>query len=324
MIKWYPWLNNPYNSIIKYFKHGRKHHAILFESEYRYGKKSLFYAISCWLMCKQPNGLKSCKLCHSCKLMTINNHPDYLIFDLTDYNKPNQLGIDLIRYMKYHLYNYAYHGDVKIICIPDSESLTESAVNALLKIIEEPPENSYFLLGCHDHKKLLKTLFSRCLYWKLPVPNESLALCWLQHKNNKLDLLSAITALRLCNGTPIAAAQLLESKLWDTRLKLCKTIEDIIINNDGFKLFPLFTSDNSITLIHWILMLLNDALKWQQEVRNDLVNLDKLTLISTISNNWSTLFLHHKLQQLLTCCSYLTKSSNINYELIILDTLLMW
>lgn len=50
----------------------------------------------------------------------------------------------------------------KVVIIDDAEALNKSAQNALLKVLEEPPENSVIFLIVHDKKKLLPTIVSRC------------------------------------------------------------------------------------------------------------------------------------------------------------------
>lgn len=102
---------------------------------------------------------------------------------------------------------------VKVVWLPHAEQLTEQAANALLKTLEEPPEDTYFLLVCETPARLLPTLRSRCLYWPLPAPNEALGLRWLRQAGFD-DSLSACTALRLCANAPLAAEALLQPARW--------------------------------------------------------------------------------------------------------------
>ena len=60
--------------------------------------------------------------------------------------------------------------------IQDAERLTEAAANALLKTLEEPRPNTYFLLQTEPSSSLLATIYSRCQVWNVPLPTEAEAL----------------------------------------------------------------------------------------------------------------------------------------------------
>lgn len=140
--------------------------------------------------------------------MLAGNHPDYHV--LAPEKGKSSLGIEPIRQVIETLYAHAQQGGAKVIWLPQAEQLTEAAANALLKTLEEPPEKTYFLLGCREPSRLMATLRSRCLYWHLASPDEQLSLQWLgrQAAGSQTDRL---TALRLHDGaagrrTAVAAA----------------------------------------------------------------------------------------------------------------------
>ena len=56
---------------------------------------------------------------------------------------------------------------MKIVIIDNLEYFNLNALSALLKIIEEPPQNTYFFLINNSESKLLKTIKSRCLEFKV-------------------------------------------------------------------------------------------------------------------------------------------------------------
>lgn len=109
--------------------------------------------------------------------MLAGNHPDYHV--LAPEKGKSSLGIEPIRQVIETLYAHAQQGGAKVIWLPQAEQLTEAAANALLKTLEEPPEKTYFLLGCREPSRLMATLRSRCLYWHLASPDEQLSLQWL-------------------------------------------------------------------------------------------------------------------------------------------------
>ena len=70
-------------------------------------------------------------------------------------------------------------GGKKVILINNTESLTINAANALLKILEEPPENSFLILTTAQNiSSLLPTIISRCVIFKTPTPS---ARCMQNH-----------------------------------------------------------------------------------------------------------------------------------------------
>ncbi len=112
------------------------------------------------LLCKNPNAGRACGDCHSCQLLTAQTHPDYFVLSAT--GKSETLGIDLIRSLTEFCEQTPQCGNKKVIIIPQAQHMNISASNALLKTLEEPPGNSYFLLTSNMPVALPATVRSRC------------------------------------------------------------------------------------------------------------------------------------------------------------------
>ncbi|XOD70413.1 MAG: DNA polymerase III subunit delta' C-terminal domain-containing protein [Sodalis sp. (in: enterobacteria)] len=322
-MKWYPWLNATYRKILASYQLGRGHHALLVYSQSGTGEISLYYALSRWLMCQKPEGIKSCGICHSCYLMKAGNHAD---FYQPEQPPPHKLilGVDNIRTIIDHIYDRASQGGRKIVLLSHAEHLTEQAGNALLKTLEEPPENTYFLLGCQTPAHLLPTLRSRCLYWPLLTPDEELSLRWLRHGGHS-NSLSNRAALRLCGGAPISAETLLQPTRWQERLSLCAMLQDIIAGGDLLTLLPALNRDKDNGPLHWLLYLLTDALKWQHSCSQKfLVNIDKTQLVAAIAARWPNAVLHAQWQHWLHYLRQCQEISSLNRELLLTHYLLTW
>ncbi|WMQ73673.1 MAG: DNA polymerase III subunit delta' [Sodalis sp.] len=318
-MKWYPWLNAPYRQILSCYQQGRGHHALLLHSQPGNGEASLCYAINRWLMCRQPNDSKSCGVCYSCRLMMAGNHPDFYQPE----PKEQTLGVDSIRTIIDSVYGRTRQRGRKVVSLPHAEQLTEQAANALLKTLEEPPEDTYFLLVCKKPARLLPTLRSRCLYWPLLAPNEALGLYWLGQAGFD-DTLSACTALRLCANAPLAAEALLQPARWQTRLALCTALQDALANGDFLTLLPALNRDKDDEPLHWLLSLLTDALKWQQSAQEYLVNADRTSLVTALAARGSAGVLHAQWQQWLLCLRQCQEISGVNRELLLTQHLLDW
>lgn len=86
-----------------------------------------------------------------------NPHPDLLYF-LAD----ARLGILEARKIKEHFSLKPYSAKGRVVIMEDASKLTTEAQNALLKILEEPPEESLIILGGASDAKFLPTVLSRC------------------------------------------------------------------------------------------------------------------------------------------------------------------
>lgn len=84
-------------------------------------------------------------------------HPDLLLI-----TAENSIGIDQIRQLKNHLSLKPLEANFKIALLPQAEKLTIPAQNAMLKLLEEPPQNDLIFLSSPSRNQLLPTIISRC------------------------------------------------------------------------------------------------------------------------------------------------------------------
>ncbi|AHG22240.1 DNA polymerase III subunit delta' [Chania multitudinisentens RB-25] len=318
---WYPWLNTSYRQLIGQYAAGRGHHALLLHAAPGNGDEALLYALSRWLLCQQRNGGKSCGECHSCRLMLAGNHPDYHVLALE--KGKSSLGIEPIRQVIETLYSHAQQGGAKVVWLPQAELLTEAAANALLKTLEEPPANTFFLLACREPAHLLATLRSRCFYWHLANPDEAFSLQWLNRLSPR-NPADCVTALRLHDGAPIAAEQLLQPEHWQQRMALCSVLNTALPQQDMLLLLPALNHDNAAERLHWLSALLVDAMKWQQGAASYVVNQDQQPLIQQLANRLSSTSLQQIVQQWLHCRHQLLNVVGVNRELLLTEQLLGW
>jgi DNA polymerase-3 subunit delta' len=320
-MNWYPWLNAAYRQWVGQYASGRGHHALLLHAAPGNGDDALAYGLSRWLICQRRNGEKSCGECHSCRLMLAGNHPDYHV--LSAEKGKSSLGIEPIRQLTEILYSHAQQGGAKVVWLPKAEQLTEAAANALLKTLEEPPAHTYFLLGCREPARLLATLRSRCFYWHLASPDEPLSLQWLNRQipGNAVDHL---TALRLHDGAPLAAEQLLQPGHWQQRAALCSALNVALNSRDMLSLLPVLNHDNASERLHWLCALLMDAMKWQQGASHYVLNQDQQPLVQQLASRLNNRILQHLVQQWLHCRHQLLSVVGVNRELLLTERLLGW
>lgn len=318
-MNWYPWLNQPYRQIISQHQAGRGHHALLLHALSGMGQASLVWGISRWLMCQRRDGLKSCGECHACQLMQANTHPDW--YRLEAEKGKSALGIDAVRSVTEKLYHHAQQGGAKVVWIPDAAQLTEAAANALLKTLEEPPKNTWFLLNGQP-AQLLATLRSRCFTFHLAPPDEAPGLQWLM-KQRPVAEQDALTALRLSGGAPAAALELTSEKSWAARKALCQALPEAL-RGDMLSLLPVLNHDDAVQRTGWLCSLLVDALKWQQGGGQFIANVDRQALIADLAMQLPASALDESVRQWMIVRDRLLNVVAVNRELLLTDQLLGW
>ncbi len=138
------------------------------------GKRSVARYVAAALCCthRRPDGTP-CLSCHSCRSIEKDEHID--VFTLLPSEDKKNVSIENTRQMLQNLYIHPAESDWRIFIIPNSERLSEKIQNALLKSIEEPPENTVFFLLTEDQSRLLPTVRSRAVHFRTePLSQEEL------------------------------------------------------------------------------------------------------------------------------------------------------
>ena len=135
-------------------------HAYLFQGEEGVGKEALARTFAAGLQCQSESADKPCKECVSCRQMESGNQPDVIWVT----REKASLGVDEIREQLCNTMDIKpFSSPYKIYLVPEVEKMTEAAQNALLKTIEEPPEDGIVILMTSNISALLPTIQSRCL-----------------------------------------------------------------------------------------------------------------------------------------------------------------
>ena len=108
----------------------------------------------------------------SFKLMNNSTHPNFSLMNLK-INKKN-IDIEQIRNIINYSQKSSFNQNKRFILIDNIELLTKSASNSLLKLLEEPPENLYFILIHDNSYRILETIKSRSINFKINFTNKSI------------------------------------------------------------------------------------------------------------------------------------------------------
>jgi DNA polymerase III subunit delta' len=125
----------------------------------------------------------------SFKLLNNNSHPNFYSIDLIADKK--NIDVNQIREMITYTNKSSFNSKPRFILIDNIENLNKSSVNALLKIVEEPNNNIFFIFIHNNERKILSTLKSRCLNFKISLTfNECINISNTLLKSNILDLIN--------------------------------------------------------------------------------------------------------------------------------------
>ena len=144
----------------------------LFSGKEGVGKKLLARQFAQSLNCEQGSMFARCT-CTSCRKITSDIHPDVRWVGLNE--EVRSIKIEEVRELQSWVMLHPFEGKRKVFIINRAERLTEEAANAFLKILEEPPADTYIILLSHLPFQLADTILSRVVEVRLhPLPVELL------------------------------------------------------------------------------------------------------------------------------------------------------
>jgi len=227
-LKSLPWLGAARTSLGQLL--AREVHAVLLHGAAGIGKLDLALDTAESLLCEQRlQDAAPCGRCPGCALIAAGNHPDLRIVRPEALTEPDpravpgssdgpgdarpvaesrtrasrEIRIEQIRDLSEWVRLSTHRGGSRVIVIEPAESMNMPASNALLKVLEEPPARTTFLLVSDRVDETLPTLRSRCALVRVPLPVPAIALAWLEQQGVEQPQQRLIEA----GGAPLIAAQ---------------------------------------------------------------------------------------------------------------------
>jgi len=240
--------------LIRSVKDNRVSHAQMFLGPEGCGKLALAIAYAQYICCENKKEDDSCGICASCVKYEKLAHPDlHFLYPFSATKEKNLCSVYLPEWRTLLLekdsyvslnewydtigtkqgYIYAndcneviktlslksYESEYKIMIIWMIEKLFHSAAPKLLKILEEPPDKTLFLLICENHEQVINTILSRTQIIKLPKISDKDLMHDLT-QNQKLTPQKANDIIRIADGNYIEALIYATDSSDDTNFKL--------------------------------------------------------------------------------------------------------
>jgi DNA polymerase-3 subunit gamma/tau len=175
----------------------RLHHAYLFTGTRGVGKTTVSRVLAKSLNCQGADGTggitaEPCGVCQACSDIDAGRFVDY-----TELDAASNRGVDEVQSLLEQAVYKPVQGRFKVFMIDEVHMLTNTAFNAMLKTLEEPPEYLKFVLATTDPQKVPVTVLSRCLQFNLRPMAPETVLEHLGHVLAKENIAAEPQALRL-------------------------------------------------------------------------------------------------------------------------------
>jgi len=203
-------------------------HAWLIHGLQGIGKKQFALAAAASLLCEHPRQGLACGGCPACLWVAGGNHPDLrrvrpdaMALEeggpaadeesagaASAKKAPSKdIRIEQLRALGSWFNTATHRGGWRVAVIYPARAMNVITANALLKVLEEPPAHTVFLLVADAPDRLLPTLVSRCRRLPLPVPGKDEARAWLRQQG----VADADQWLAAAGGAPLLARDLAQS-----------------------------------------------------------------------------------------------------------------
>ena len=215
---------------------GRLPHSFLIYGEQGTGKKTLAWYLAARLLCEGAQ--KPCGSCKPCHNLEHRQHPD--VMEIPHSGKTGGFSVESIRRVCADAYKTPNNGMRKLYLFTDADHMTVQAQNALLKLVEEPPDFTYFVFTAQSRHAFLETILSRVsAIGTSPCTDAQCTQALLSAGHTPEEAARAVSVFHGNIGRCLA--YLTDPGLQET-VALTKKLADSIMNRDEYALLAALTA----------------------------------------------------------------------------------
>lgn len=320
----YPWQQQQWDNLWRDFQHNRVAHSVMLKGASGLGKNDFALAYAKLLLCDQPDERSqlSCGVCKACKLWDAKSHPDF--YNITLEDKSRVIKVDQVRRLIEQLEQTSSRGHYQVVIITPAELMHVSAVNALLKTLEEPSGKVVLILVADQTQKCPPTLLSRCRQLVFQITDPTVASAWLEQQMS--DVQCSQLVLRAAYGAPLLALHLSQEKFSVMRDSVLASAMDLLQQRvNPIQIVEVAVKgDVSFWLYIW-LGVIEDLIKIKSNSDDRfLIHNDCINLLNKIAGSISLGALHVFLQQVIEAKKLIESASNCNVQIVIERLMLSW
>jgi DNA polymerase III subunit delta' len=300
----YPWQENQWRQVLGYLHNDRLPHGLLLTGPKGLGKLHFAQILAKHMLAQKQSA-------------QLENHPDLLQIQPSAEGKI--INVEQIREVVAGLNHTAQQSGWRVVIIEPAEMMNKTATNALLKTLEEPPQQVLFLLISHQSGALLATVRSRCQCLAFTAPDAALSFSWLKqqlpsHLHDKLPRL-----LAWAEGLPLLALNLSQ----EDQLPAYERVFESFITMSTGAMDPVemaaVCSDMDFSIVFnalWSIIM--DLLRLKANLNNPqmLTNPHQLPALTLVNRQLSYDKMIQFLDELMEACRHIQAKINLNIQLL--------
>lgn len=218
-------------------KSRRLPHSFLIYGDEGLGKKLLAKHLAMRLLCEHPE-TAPCHDCKPCRNVEADQHPDVIWVEHS--GKLQGFSVETIRHVQADAYVVPNNGARKFYIFSDADHMTVQAQNALLKLVEEPPDCTYFIFTARSRDVFLETIRSRVS--AIGVSECTAAQCAEALRAQGYDEAKCREAIAAFGGNIGMCLSFLTTPAMQEVVALTKTLTNSIMERDEYTLLAALTA----------------------------------------------------------------------------------
>ena len=309
----YPWQTEQWQSLSLQYEQQRLPHAMLLTGVNGLGQLSLANEIVATVLCEEPPISAPCGGCHNCLVFLAGNHPDHTFVEPDENGK--QIKIEQIRELKKKHVLTANIAKWKTAVIWPAENMNISASNSLLKLLEEPQNNTLLILISVKPQLLPVTILSRCQKVSLAMPTNKQAIEWIEEQEQDRDTYKELEikhALALSNGAPLEALRLLSSNTFSCLEQISKDFNHVLRGTANPVMLAQQWQEYDLQMVfHYLQLKLKQRLVKNIESSSNNIVINDWAMYDCIINTAKLLSLSHNLNKVLLIENFMVTAMNL-------------